>query len=195
MNNKPIWTIMICTMSKRAHFLGDLLKALEPQLNNMVTIIHDDREGISIGAKRNHLVNSCATTYSSFIDDDDMISPNYVAKHLELLKSNPDGIGFYGIYTIDGRSPSKFIHSAKFGAWSEKSMGQTKEYYRTLNHWNVLKNEFRIKAPFPDISFGEDHQQSNDMHPLINAKNCYDITDEPMYFYNFRNGISVTSIR
>lgn len=171
----------------------DLLAKLEPQLTDQVSILWDDRTGISIGAKRNDLVNRCTTTYSSFIDDDDSIAPDYIEYHLQLINDyQPQGIGFFGIMTIDGRTPRKFVHSASVQSWHDKVEPGGTVFYRSLNHWNVVRNAFRKAAPFPDVSFAEDHQQSELMQPLIDPKQCVDIISDPMYFYNVRTGISVT---
>lgn len=178
----PIWSILICTMPKRAHFLEQLLSTLTPQIeesDGLVDIIIESDDGVmTIGEKRNLLVSKCQSEYSSFIDDDDLVSYNYVNAHLMKLVSNPDGIGFKGRITQDGKRGQEFIHKGDIKAW--QTLNGT--FYRPLNHLNVVKNEYRIQAPFPKINMGEDKAQSDDMTKFI--KN-YEYIDEVMYFYRY----------
>ena len=181
-NVKPIWSILICTMPKRAHFLDQLLSTLTPQVEDadgLVDILIESDDGaMTIGQKRNLLVSKCQSEYSSFIDDDDLVSHDYVNKHLMKLVNNPDGIGFKGKITFDGKRAQEFIHDGKILEW-ETINGI---FYRPLNHLNVVKNEYRIQAPFPEINMGEDKAQSDDMTKFI--KN-YEYINEVMYFYRF----------
>ena len=178
----PIWSILICTMPKRAHLLEQLLSTLTPQVEDadgLVDILIESDDGtMSIGQKRNLLVSKCQSEYSSFIDDDDLVSYNYVNAHLMKLVSNPDGIGFKGRITKDGKRAQEFIHDGKILEW--ETINGT--FYRPLNHLNVVKNEYRIQAPFPEINMGEDKAQSDDMTKFI--KN-YEYINEVMYFYRF----------
>ena len=125
---KPIWSILICTMPKRAHFLEQLLSTLQHQVDEsdgLVDIIIESDDGkMTIGEKRNLLVSKCQSEYSSFIDDDDLVSYNYVNAHLLKLVSNPDGIGFKGRITQDGKRGQEFIHKRRY-----KSMADTKWHF------------------------------------------------------------------
>lgn len=44
---------------------------------------------LSIGQKRNMLINECKTKYFAFMDDDDVYFPSYIEYSLKLLQSNP----------------------------------------------------------------------------------------------------------
>lgn len=192
-----ILSILVLTIPGREAFLQDLITRLEPQLTDEVELLIDGRRDVSIGAKRNHLVNECDGMYCAFIDDDDMVSPNYVSKHLDLIKQTNhqvDGIGFTGIITMDGKNPQKFVHKAG-EEWREVRAGSMVTYYRPLNHLNVVKTYFRRAKPFPEINHGEDHAQALEMNPAIDPELTLDITDEIMYFYNVRSGISTTTKR
>jgi predicted glutamine amidotransferase len=92
--------------------------------------------------------------------------------------NNPDGIGFKGRITFDGKKAQEFIHNGDVKAW--ETLNGT--FYRPLNHLNVVKNEYRIQAPFPEINYGEDKAQSDDMTKFI--KN-YEYINEVMYFYRY----------
>lgn len=196
----PIWAILICTMPNRAQFFAELMAVLKPQVEatgGLVTIITDDDTTVTIGTKRNRLVNQCTARYSSFIDDDDMVAEDYVAQHLRILQefNGIDGIGFKGILTQDGRSPRQFIHSGQYKEWFERQTAAGTIYYRCLNHWNVIKNQFRIDHPFPEINHGEDHAQSIEMQQHDCIQTYLDITEKPMYYYRVRTGVSITTMK
>jgi len=181
-NVKPIWSILICTMPKREHLLEQLLSTLTPQIDEadglVDILIESDNGEMTIGKKRNLLVSKCQSEYSSFIDDDDLVSHDYVNKHLMKLVNNPDGIGFKGRITFDGKRAQEFIHDGKIFEW--ETINGT--FYRPLNHLNVVKNDYRVQAPFPEINHGEDKAQSDDMTKFI--KN-YEYINEVMYFYRY----------
>lgn len=190
---EAIWTILICTMPNREHYLNQLLATLEPQVaetDGLVQILTlSDNGELTIGGKRNKLVEMCTTEYSSFIDDDDIVARNYVRSHLLKLTSNPDGVGFKGMMTVDGKRLGYFYHDDKFDTWR----GDAKTgFIRCLNHWNVVRNEFRKVIPFPCINFAEDHEQSVKMKEAGLIKKS-EYINEIMYFYQFRNGVSTTS--
>lgn len=191
-NVKPIWSILICSLQSRTHYLEQLKLTLSPQVNAagglvIVTECIDNGE-LLIGAKRNKMVNECKTEYSSFIDDDDMVSHTYVLDHLKILTQAPniDAIGFKGLITTDGRKGQYFYHHSKYQVWEQKHG----EYYRPINHLNLVKNAYRKVVPFPEINHGEDFDQSLKMAHLI--KTCGFI-ENTTYFYQFRNGVSTTS--
>jgi len=188
----PIWTILICSLQERAHYLEQLKLTLMPQINvsGGLVILSEciDNGELSIGAKRNKMVHECTTKYSSFIDDDDMVSHTYILDHLRILMESPDidAIGFKGLITVDGKKNQYFFHHNKYLAW-ETVNG---EYLRPVNHLNMVKNEFRKVVKFPEINHGEDFDQSLKMAHLV--KTCGFI-ENTTYFYNFRTGISTTS--
>lgn len=190
-------SILILTIPGREAFLQALIDRLQAQTTDELEIMIDARPDITIGEKRNHLVKSCTGLYCAFIDDDDMVSINYVSKHLELIKltnKGIDGIGFKGIITMDGKNPQVFIHSAK-NDWHETHNGSITTYYRPLNHLNVVKTYLRRAILFPEINHGEDFAQAVEMKQGIDPDKTLDITDEIMYFYNVRTGISTTTKR
>lgn len=163
-----------------------------PQINSAggLVLINEciDNGELSIGAKRNKMVEECTTKFSSFIDDDDMVSHTYILDHLRILTESPDldAIGFKGLITVDGRNGQYFFHDSKYLEWATVNG----EYLRPINHLNLAKNEFRKVVKFPEINHGEDFDQSMKMAHLI--KNCGFI-ENTTYFYNFRNGVSSTS--
>ena len=121
--------------------LKRLCSILEPQCTDEVGVIVEcDDRTMSIGDKRNKLLASSQAEYICFVDDDDRVSGDYVARIAEALKEKPDCVGMEGVITFDGRGPRKFIHSNRYDSWFERDG----VYYRTPNHLNPVKREIKI---------------------------------------------------
>lgn len=138
----------------------------------------DDGE-MTTGAKRNKLLSLATADYICFIDDDDLVSDNYIASIKNALITKPDCVGIEGTITFDGQHPAKFIHSKRYSSWFE----QNGIYYRTPNHLNPIKRETALKVGFPDQRHGEDSTYSSGIFPLLETE-VY--IEGPIYLYNFR---------
>ena len=147
-----ILSILICTIPKRKLLFDRLLALLDKQKTDDVEIIFDDAEKEPIGYKRNKLLQSATGQYLCFIDDDDIVSNDYVEKILTGLESKPDCCSLNGIITINGMNPRQFIHSIDHKHYYEKDT----IYYRPPNHLNVIRSSIAKQFRFPEISWGED---------------------------------------
>ena len=147
-------SLLICSVSERAEKLQRLLEVLTKQITNEVEILHlvDDGE-MTIGEKRNELCQAAVGEYCAFIDDDDMVSDDYVEKVLKALESSPDCATLTGIVYFPNGSSRLFDHSIEHDGWFT---GQDGNYYRTPNHLNAIKTEIVQRFGFKLISFGED---------------------------------------
>lgn len=174
------WDILICTISGREEFLKKLLSVLEPQRTNEVGILinYDSREK-EIGTKRNELVNQSTAKYISFIDDDDLVATDYVAKILDAMKKSPDCIGIEGVFTRNGKKPQKFVYSLKHASlFIENNV-----LHRPPTHCNPILREIAVQVPFPEISFGEDSFYSKRICPLLKTE-VY--VSGPLYYYQYQ---------
>jgi glycosyltransferase involved in cell wall biosynthesis len=70
-------SILICSLPGRIKYLSELLNVLNPQIEGEEIIINIDKYK-TIGAKRNDLLNASKSDYVCFIDDDDMVSEDYL---------------------------------------------------------------------------------------------------------------------
>ena len=170
-------SILICSIVERSSSLDRLLICLKPQLSDNVECLTEiDNKEKPIGAKRNNLIMRACGEYISFIDDDDLVSEDYIAKILNAIQSKPDCVGIEGIITFDGEHPRKFIHSIKCDSWHEKD----NVYYRYPNHLNPIKRSIAREIAFPLINFGEDKQYSDAIRPLLKTEV---FIDGPIYHY------------
>ena len=182
-------SILVCSLNNRKDFLLRLYKILTPQLNDDVElIIETDNGEMTIGAKRNILLDKAKGDYIVFVDDDDRVSNDYVAKILESInKSNPDVIGIHLLMTTDKVVEEKTFHSIKYKSWYDEpdpDKPWLKRYYRNPNHLNPVKREYALQVRFPEISMGEDKVYSTKLLDFLKTE---EYIIDPIYFYEFRS--------
>lgn len=178
-------SIMICTIPKRSASLDALVKKLGDQIREenaikLVEILYCDDPNITIGHKRNLLVEKASGEYMCFIDDDDDIPDNYVRLILSALNSKPDCLTLNGIITTNGKSPKKFVHSLKYNSYFTKE----NVYYRPPNHLNVIKKSLVRQFKFPEKNFSEDTDWAMTVCKAGVLKTEVDIP-QTIYFYKF----------
>jgi len=183
-----ILSILICTLPSRANFLSELNDELVLQIsaysNDIIEAIANSEVQISIGEKRNKLLQSATGRYVCFIDDDDMISEDYIQTILNSLKSNPDCLSLRGIMTTDGENPEIFEHSIRYNKW--ETVDASIKYLRYPNHLNVIHADIAKQFKFPEKNYGEDHDWSRQIHESGLLKNEVYI-DKVLYFYKYRS--------
>jgi len=186
---KPLWTIYILTITGRESMLARLRTRLDPQVDCkpvQVIVIKDNKEH-SIGEKRQYAVDSCTTKYMNFIDDDDMISTNYVEYILAHLKRDVYGVGFKGIITTNSKHPLEFVHRAGL-KWSDKPerYDGAVRYLRPLNHLNPIMTSIAKEIGYKSISMGEDYDYALRLAEsgLVKDKT---FIDQFLYYYQYRS--------
>lgn len=174
-------SLLIPTVPQRKTYLARLLAVLEPQLTDDVELLIGEDDGeLTIGEKRNDLILAAYGTYIAFIDDDDMVAPDYVARILRALESEPDAVGFRSIRTVDGKRDTLTIYSHA-NAVIEQVNGV---YMRPIMHLNPVKWDLARKVMFKPMSFGEDTDYAMRLRPLI--RNAVFLDGDPLYFYEYR---------
>lgn len=184
------FSILICTLESRQDYLKRLLSILEPQVNqfpgDVEIVIEKDSGKMSIGKKRNMLLDKSQGEYIAFVDDDDIVSSDYVSKILEAIQSKPDTVGMHLLHFNDGNFAGLTYHSLRYQSWFEnqdKSTGLMR-YYRNPNHLNPVRREHALSTKFPDISMGEDKDYSG---KLLKKLKTEQYITEPIYYYFFRS--------
>ncbi len=172
--------ILIPTMPARAAMLKTLMDALRPQLKSCVRVTVDDGPG-SVGIKRQRMIEEAQGDYVVFVDDDDMVAPDYVDRILPCLKTEPDVVGITMHVTMDGHDyrPSPiFRHSLRFRE-NRNWQGQD----RTPHHLCPTKRKVATKSRFPDMMWGEDYNYALGLLPHLQTEEWSG--DEPIYFYSY----------
>lgn len=154
--------ILICTLPERANKLKRLTLELDRQKSKFTGVdykIHDAGRAIPTGRKRNQLIEQSFSEYFSFIDDDDMVSSDYIEQIMLAIEKSPDVITFNGWMTTNGANRQDF--TIRLGSKYEEKNGH---YYRFPNHLCVFKRERVRHIKFPDLWQMEDYQWAKNIH-------------------------------
>ena len=160
-------SILIPTLPQRKKMFNILRKNLTSQIDfvhsthpslGQVEILFDSSKkflkgGLSVGAKRDALKCRATGEYLVFVDDDDMIAPNYLESILRLMESNPDIITFRSLYkssTYWGIVDMNLNHA------ENEQMNDSTIVKRQPFHVCPIRTSIAQQHSFPDINNGED---------------------------------------
>jgi len=175
-------TIIICSLVERnTNHLQRLLKVLEPQvenLNNVEILILTDNAKRSIGKKRNDGLNLAQGKYVCFIDDDDLISSDYVQEILfQISLWKPDVVVFDAIISFNGENHKLVKYGREFDHTEDNVA-----YFRRPNHLMVHKKS-NITEFFKDVKTGEDDEWASRMLDRIVTQSRI---QKVLYYYDYR---------
>lgn len=209
-------SILICSITERSKQLAELMHLFSKEVGEMAVmegkkendliayrykpeseifndvefIVAIDNKKISIGDKRQELLNLAAKDWIVFFDDDDIPSPNYVNLILNAIyeSSTADCIGIRGTMTTNGENPKTWCH--RFGL-PIKGDGITPasneyDYLRPIIHFNPVRREKALQAGFRNMSFGEDMDYAKRLNPLLEEEI---FINENLFHYNYSNKI------
>jgi len=183
-------SILILTLPTRIDSYSRLIKSLNQQVieNNLIHRVQIltlcDTKEISVGEKRNILLNKSIGRYVCFIDDDDVIATNYLSVIMSALNSNADVITFCGDYVENEIRTPFSISMVHRGNYNHTNM-----FYRLPNHLCPVKREIALSCQFTDKNFGEDSDYAEKINKYL--KNEYHI-QEKLYFYMYDSNTSQT---
>lgn len=179
-------SIHIPTIVGRERQLQMLLNSLKHQMSrNQITfddieiITQCDNKEMSIGAKRQILLDRCNAEYCVAIDDDDHVDEFYLYKVLVAIQSRPDCIGYLEHCTIDGQKKIS-CHSKRYPTWANNVDGY--DFVRSIFCKDVIKTDIARYIGFSDFRFGEDHDFSKRLAASGLLKTEVFI-NEVMYYY------------
>lgn len=192
---QPLLSILICSIESRSEQLQKLLDRLKKLVleqqapDDVEIIVMMDDEQLSVGTKRNHLLDEAQGQYMAFIDDDDDVSDDYFVKILGSIKNNPDVdvVSFRSLRTHNGKSAQQIDYS--LGTDSSRHKDGPDAYYRHLSHLVALKSSIGKTARFPVKSYGEDEQWIISLIPSIKTEVHLNDT---LYYYYFDDKTSAT---
>lgn len=181
---RPILSVLLPTVQSRCDLFAKLhAEVLRQAAGKPVeVIVACDNKEISIGKKRQNLLEAATGEYVVYIDDDDWISTTYVDQILAALASNPDCVGFLIECTTNGRNRQKAIASMRYKQWGEQRDGFA--HVRSPYQKTPIRRELALKAGFPDLRYSEDRVYSSKVTPLIKTEV---FVDAILYYYRFRS--------
>lgn len=140
--------------------LDRLLTDLRPQLNRHVRVLTLTDDGDrSIGAKRQTMLETATADYVSFVDDDDLIAPDYCRRILTVLNGAdpPDVVGFrlrcFEGGALTGVAVHSYDHARIATPEASKSVYR---YDRNPNHLNPIRREIALEVGYKPLDTGED---------------------------------------
>lgn len=179
-------SILILSLPERINLLNKLLNILSPQIsskNNVELLILCDNKKRTIGEKRNELLNLSKGEYITFIDDDDLISKNYIRELLIAIKNNKaDCINFIEKKLLDDKREFLTIRSIKYNYTRNKNT-----YYKKPNHLMCIKSDIAKSIKFKNINKGEDDIWGEEISKLIKTE--YNI-NKILYYYHYSSNTS-----
>jgi len=172
----------VCRLPERADSFARLRAVLDPQLGDDCEILtHNAPRGtMTTGAKRNELLRAARGKYIAFIDDDDLVTADYVSRIRGAVESDPDVVGMEIKMYRKGINPQKCVHSMRYSDWFHEGVGPLRVYYRCPNHLNVVRRELALAVGFPDLTIGEDRTYSLALRPLLTTEV---MLEGPVYTY------------
>lgn len=183
-----IFSILVCTVNERAALFAklhaELLRQAEPYPGLVEVLYALDGKEISVGAKRQQLIERATGEYVAFIDDDDWIAPDYVDAILDAAVSAPDCIGMR--IRVEGmtRKPQTAAASNRYTEWDSNKDGF--DYVRTIYHKTPVRREHAIAIGYKDLRFAEDHDYSDRLK--ASGRLSYEVfVDKELYTYRFKN--------
>lgn len=181
-------SILICSLPNRLEKLKPIIDSLRHQsIGKSVQILYlGDNKSMTVGEKRNKLLDLADGWYITFIDDDDQIKPNYLPRIMEAIKEVPEVITFQVEKFFNGQQDRTQKFSREYG---RNHRSPDKKFNLMLpNHLCVWRKDV-IKERFPHKNLAEDHQWAEMMLP--HYSNEFHI-DEVLYTYNFDKSVTET---
>ncbi len=178
----PKLSILICGLAGRHKTLSKLLLTLQPQADNQPVeiLISIDSGTLSIGQKRQRLLEHSIGQYACFIDDDDEVPAFYVTSILDSLQCNREAThcSLNGQLIWPNGLHQAFEHSTRHVKWETKN-GM---HFRPPNHLNAIRRDLALQAGFSDNNFGEDREYSEKLRDL-GVLTCEAYVVPILYFY------------
>lgn len=176
-------SILICTLPERHVQLNKLRRCLERQIlhypGQVEIKVHDAGRQVPTGRKRNELIAMSSGEYIGFVDDDDLVTEDYVSLIISATKHSPDVITFRGWMTTNDKNHRPF--TIKLGSEYFERDGH---YYRYPNHLAYMRRDAIKAVRFPEIWNQEDFRFATEIKNKGLLKTEVHI-DKEIYHYRF----------
>lgn len=149
-----ILSILTPAVPSRMQQLEKLCAELSRQIGSLpvehLTLLDNKRR--TVGEKRDALLRAARGQYVAFVDDDDAVRPDYIAKLLAATKTNPDVITFNQHCVVNGS-----VSTVEFRLGNPNDAFLPGGITRR-NAWHICawRRALAICSHFPASNYGED---------------------------------------
>lgn len=178
--NEVLLSILIPTIPSRLTSFKRLYDLLESQLDDdnkksVEILALFDNKIQTIGRKRTSLLRSSKGQFFTFIDDDDLVTDDYITQILNTIRTYPhiDVITFKQqcslddgktTFVVDSNLETKVDENIPFnGPWKN-------EYKRSVWHWNVFRKSEKTDIDFTDRTGYEDQMWLKVVRPKLTSQ-------------------------
>jgi glycosyltransferase involved in cell wall biosynthesis len=196
------WSILTPSIPERYESLKRLSDKIQSQIGDNTEIEHlvfIDNKRRLLGLKRDALLKMAQGEYISFVDDDDDISDDYVAKIYEVIMTNPPDVITFDQHTVlkDGKINGEF--KVSFGLQNDNDQLKSTFEAGTIKfgdlnrkpfHVCVWKSEHAKQVDFPDASYGEDWYWAERVLKLVNTEVHI---DSILHYYVFDKDVTAAA--
>ena len=177
-------SILVPTIPSRGELLSRLLAILAPQVTPEVEIlVNMDSGAKTIGDKRNSLLRAAEGEYVSSIDDDDLVSSDYIEQLMVGINLGVDVVSIRGLYFENGVHKGETIDKP-YQAWRTIPGDGTLTFLRGTQHLDAIRREIAQSVKFENRGWGEDSIWSKTLEMKFPNLTSYQV---PMnvYFYHY----------
>jgi glycosyltransferase involved in cell wall biosynthesis len=186
--NQILLSVLILSIPSR------LEKCLIPTYNRLLEQIGNetcvevltlvDNKSMSIGEKRQALIQSARGKWVAFLDDDDAVSEDYISTLIETLGNNPaDVITFEQHCTVNGKEfKVDFRMGNPHEGLKHNPDGSLGDIKRPPYHMCVWAAKIAKNIPFRAVSYGEDIDWCSRMYPFVTSETHL---DKVLHYYQY----------
>jgi glycosyltransferase involved in cell wall biosynthesis len=133
------------------------MQTVHPTLGEIEIVIDGSERfldgGLSIGKKREKLVNAANGKYLCFLDDDESIAPNYMELLVRMCNENKDVCTFWSIAKLDNYWG---LVDMSLAYPDNEELSANRIARRRAWHISPVRSKFAKLHTFDDINYGED---------------------------------------
>src|ERR1039458_9489916 len=177
-------SVLIPTIPSRGELLSRLLAILAPQVTPEVEIlINMDSGAATIGDKRNSLLRAAEGEYVSQIDDDDLVSLDYVEQLMVGINQCVDVVSIRGLYFENGVQKGITLDKP-YQQWRTIPGDGMLTFLRGVQHLDAIKREIAQSVKFEPRFFGEDSIYGKNIEMKFPNLTSYQVPTD-VYFHEY----------
>lgn len=134
---------------------------------------------LSVGEKRNALIQCATGDYVLFVDDDDEVDREYIKLLMNATESKADVLVITSLVYINKEPPKPCYFSIQFSDEGENN----DHYWRWPNHLCAIRRDLVLRHPFQSISFGEDSAFARSIRSELKTEQR--VSRKPIYHYRY----------